>query len=112
MRETAIEVWCKRESTLVLAALAALILLAWAALLLGAGTGMDPFAMSGWLMPFELPPALSANWTAAYWLVAFFMWAAMMVAMMLPSATPMVLLYARVVRQAERQGGDINASAA
>jgi predicted metal-binding membrane protein len=68
--------------------------------------------MSGWLAPFELPPALSADWTPAYWLVAFFMWVAMMVAMMLPSATPMVGLYARVARQAERQGRAVNGSAA
>jgi predicted metal-binding membrane protein len=40
------------------------------------------------------------------------MWAAMMVAMMLPAASPMVLLYARVVRQAERQGRMANAPAA
>jgi predicted metal-binding membrane protein len=112
MNDAAMEGLFRRENTLVIAALAALILLAWAALLLGAGTGMDPFAMSGWLMPLELPPALSADWTFAYWLVAFFMWVAMMVAMMLPSATPMVLLYARVARQAERQGRAINASAA
>ncbi|MGH6833826.1 MAG: DUF2182 domain-containing protein, partial [Methyloceanibacter sp.] len=35
-----------------------------------------------------------------------------MVAMMLPSASPMVLLYARVARQAERQGHTANAPAA
>ncbi len=86
-----------------LAALAMLTLLAWVALLLGAGTGMDPAAMSGWLMPLALSPALSGDWSLSYWLIAFFMWAAMMVAMMLPSASPMVLLYARVLRQAERQ---------
>ncbi len=34
----------------------------------------------------------------------FFMWAIMMVGMMLPSATPMILLYAGMVRKAERQG--------
>jgi predicted metal-binding membrane protein len=32
------------------------------------------------------------------------MWATMMVAMMLPSAAPTILLYGRVVRQAERKG--------
>jgi predicted metal-binding membrane protein len=40
------------------------------------------------------------------------MWVAMMVAMMLPSAAPMVLLYAQGVRLAERQGRAVNASAA
>jgi predicted metal-binding membrane protein len=39
------------------------------------------------------------------------MWAVMMVAMMLPSASPMVLLYARVVRHAESRGKVKRASA-
>jgi predicted metal-binding membrane protein len=87
------------------------VVLAWLALLGGAGTGMDPFAMSAWLMP-AMPPADSAAWTPSYWLIVFFMWAAMMVAMMLPSASPMVLLYARVMRGAEAQGHTSRAPAA
>jgi predicted metal-binding membrane protein len=101
----------RREGVGVFAALTVLTLLAWLALLGGAGTGMDPIAMSGWLMPLTLPPALSSAWTPFYWLVAFFMWAAMMVAMMMPSASPMVLLYARVVRHAESQGRASRATA-
>ncbi len=88
----------------VAAALGLLTLLAWLFLLAGAGTGMDPLAMSGWLLPLQLPPALSGDWTPLYWLAAFCMWVVMMVAMMLPSASPTLLLYARVVRQAESQG--------
>jgi predicted metal-binding membrane protein len=112
MNGAVVEGLFRRENTLVVAALAALILLAWTSLLLGAGTGMDPFAMSGWLMPLDLPPALSANWSLAYWLVAFCMWVAMMVAMMLPSAAPTVLLYAQVARKAEKQDRAVNVSAA
>lgn len=41
-------------------------------------------------------------WTTAYLAPAFAMWAFMMVAMMLPSAVPMILLYARFSRQLER----------
>jgi predicted metal-binding membrane protein len=37
-------------------------------------------------------------------LFMFVMWAIMMVGMMLPSAAPMTLLYAGMVRKAERQG--------
>ena len=99
----------KRDTAVVAAALLALTLLAWLALLAGAGTGMDPFAMSGWLLPSRGPAAQSWTWTPAYWLIAFLMWAVMMVAMMLPSASPMVLLYGRVVRQAERKGQIANA---
>jgi predicted metal-binding membrane protein len=109
--ESALERLLKRDTLLVLLALAALIALAWLALLAGAGTGMSPFAMSGWLLPFAAPAADGA-WTPVYWLIAFFMWAVMMTAMMLPSAAPTILLYARVVRQAERSGRDMRAPAA
>jgi predicted metal-binding membrane protein len=104
MGTAALETLFRRDGLLVMGALGALVLLSWIALLAGAGTGMDPAAMSGWSMPFALPAAQSSQWTPLYWLIAFFMWAVMMVAMMLPSASPMVLLYARVVRQAESQG--------
>jgi predicted metal-binding membrane protein len=112
MFAAAIESLFRREDIAVLFALTALILLAWIAVLTGAGTGMDPAAMSGWAMPLALPPSLSGGWTPSYWLIAFCMWAAMMVAMMLPSASPMVLLYARVARQAERRGRMANGAAA
>ena len=108
----AIETVLRRDELAVVAALVTLTLLAWIALLLGAGTGMDPAAMSGWFMPLALSPALSGDWSLFYWLIAFFMWVAMMVAMMLPSASPIVLLYARVARQAETQGRMTNVSAA
>jgi predicted metal-binding membrane protein len=74
------------------------------ATLAGAGTGMDPFAMSGWRVP-AAPPAPGTAWALSYWLIVFFMWVAMMVAMMLPGAAPMVLLYARVVRKADGDSG-------
>lgn len=109
---TAIETLFRRDGVAVLAALVTLTLLAWLILLGGAGTGMDPVAMSGWLLPVTPPPALSSAWISSYWLIAFFMWAVMMVAMMLPSASPMVLLYARVVRQAEVRGRKLRAGAA
>ncbi|HEV3242429.1 MAG TPA: DUF2182 domain-containing protein [Methyloceanibacter sp.] len=111
MADLALEAIFKRDTAVVGAALLALMLLSWLALITGAGTGMDPFAMSGWLLPSGGPVAQSWSWTPAYWLIAFFMWAIMMVAMMLPSASPMVLLYGRVVRQAKRIGQVKNAPA-
>jgi predicted metal-binding membrane protein len=72
---------------------------------------MDPLAMSGWFMPVTLPPAPGVGWSLSYWLVSFFMWAVMMVAMMLPGASPLVLLYARVVRQAEAKGRNLRGNA-
>jgi predicted metal-binding membrane protein len=106
------ETLLKRDSAIVAAALVTLVALAWFAVLLGAGTGMDPVAMSGWLMPAAAPAGLSGSWSPAYWLIAFVMWATMMVAMMLPSASPMILLYARVVRAAEAKGSPALAIAA
>jgi predicted metal-binding membrane protein len=58
-----------------------------------------------------LPPAESGPWTLAYCLIAFLMWTLMMVAMMLPSASPMVLLYGHIVRQAQSKGRAKRASA-
>jgi predicted metal-binding membrane protein len=72
---------------------------------------MDPRAMSGWWLAPELPAAENSPWPPLYWLIAFLMWTIMMVAMMLPSAAPMVLLYAQVVRKAESQGRDVRAAA-
>jgi predicted metal-binding membrane protein len=97
---TVIETLFRRDDAVVLAALFLLALLAWLATIAGAGTGMDPFAMSGWGVP-AAPPAPGTAWALSYWLIVFFMWVIMMVAMMLPGAAPMVLLYARVVRKGE-----------
>ena len=68
-----------RDSLIVGAALAAAAVLAWLWLL-------------NWRMDGMAPQPLSA----AYLLPAFAMWAIMMVAMMVPSAAPMILLHARI----------------
>ncbi|QKP78824.1 DUF2182 domain-containing protein [Methyloligella sp. GL2] len=91
----------KRENAIVLLALCLLIALAWLSLLTGAGTGMDPRMMSGWWLPLSAPASPMSGWSPAYWLIAFFMWVVMMVAMMLPSASPAVLLHAQVLRRSK-----------
>lgn len=70
------------------AALAAAIVLAWVWLFANAmPAGME--GMSG----------MTADpWSSAYLVPAFTMWTLMMVAMMLPSAAPMILLHARIDR--------------
>jgi predicted metal-binding membrane protein len=93
----------KRDRLVVAAGLAAIALLAWLFVLDGAGTGMSVRAMTTWRFPPPLMPAADRFWPAAYWLVALAMWWVMMTAMMLPSAAPAILLYARVVRHAGRQ---------
>ena len=51
-------------------------------------------------------------WTLVYGVFMFLMWAIMMVGMMLPSVAPMTLLYAGMVRKAERQGTPMAPTAA
>ena len=46
----------------------------------------------------------STGWSASYWLIMLAMWWVMMIAMMLPSAAPAVLLYARVCRHSRKTG--------
>lgn len=98
--------WIERtlhhERTLVLGALWAVIIASWIYLLTGAGTGMSTFAMSSWEMALGTPQALSTavatpvSWTVGYALAMLAMWWVMMVAMMLPSATPVILLHAKI----------------
>ena len=49
--------------------------------------------------------ATPADWTWAYAFVMFGMWWVMMIAMMLPSAAPMILLFALVNRRSHAKGG-------
>lgn len=115
----AIERLVKRDQWIVGACLALICALAWAWLAREA-THMAPPApvaatmpgmeMSGTKMPgMEMTaPAYAAGrpWTADL-AAAAVMWFLMMVAMMLPSAAPMILLYARFARQAAGQGARV-----
>jgi predicted metal-binding membrane protein len=100
----------------VLSALVAVAALAWAYILRLAatmpsmttdGAGMD---MAGMAMTEIAQPGLHA-WSAADFMFMVAMWAVMMVAMMLPSATPMILIYAGVGRQAMRRGSPFPSTA-
>jgi len=76
----------RRDRAVVLTALGAVALLAWTYLVLGAGVPIDaaPMAME------------ATSWTPHYASVMFAMWTLMMVAMMLPGAAPMILLFAAI----------------
>lgn len=95
---TATERLLRRERLLVIAGLLGVCLLSWVYLLGGAGTGMSTVAMTTWQFPPPRYGGTVAAWPAVYWLIMVGMWWVMMIAMMLPSAAPMILLYARVVR--------------
>jgi predicted metal-binding membrane protein len=83
----------QRDRVVVLGALVTVVALAWAYLLLGAGIEMEMMDMDGGQM-MAMPP----EWSLGYAAIVFVMWAVMMVAMMLPSAAPVVLLAAALDR--------------
>ncbi len=87
-----------RERALVWAGVAGLGLVAWLYLVYLARSMGEMAAMPG------MAPVL-APWTAVDLLAALAMWAIMMVGMMLPSAAPMILLFAAVNRKRREQGG-------
>jgi predicted metal-binding membrane protein len=102
---TTLEGLLRRDRMIVASGLALLVLLAWGYLLAGAGIGMSSIAMSTWQFPPPAPAMRMARaWDAGYWFVMLAMWWVMMIAMMTPSAAPMVLLYARVTRHAQARG--------
>jgi predicted metal-binding membrane protein len=103
---TVLESVLRRDRLVVIAALVGVIAIAWIWLLLGAGLGMSAVSMTrGTGIPAvaEMPGMADkmmapAVWTPGYALLMFAMWWVMMAAMMLPSAAPMLLLFARVNR--------------
>ena len=89
----------RHDRAVVLGSLAVAVALAWTYLLTGAGVGMETMDMGGGQMM-----AMAPDWTLAYGLVVFAMWAVMMVAMMLPSAAPVTLLVASLTRKRREAG--------
>jgi predicted metal-binding membrane protein len=90
-----IEAVLRRERAVTLAGLAALVGLSWLALLRIGGHMADMAAMG---MAHRMP------WTAADAVLMTTMWTVMMVAMMLPTATPMILVFASVNRRRRAAG--------
>jgi predicted metal-binding membrane protein len=102
---TLLEAVLRRDRTVVVAALVTLITIAWIWILLGAGTGMTAMDMAlGSRVSGMAEMMAPAAWTLGYAGLMFVMWWTMMVAMMLPSATPILLLFARVNRN-QKAGG-------
>lgn len=106
--EAPVEALVRRDRLIVAGGLAGLVLLAWLWLLSGAGTGMDirmtsrPALFPGGGDAMDMMAMGAAPWSAATWLLIIGMWWIMMIAMMIPSAAPMILLHARVVRHARK----------
>jgi predicted metal-binding membrane protein len=107
---TRTEALLRRERLIIIAGLAIIIALAWTYIISGGGTAMTAVSMTHWRLPLSMAMhAAPATWTLTYALVMITMWWTMMIAMMLPSAAPTVLLYAQVTRHAARQG-QVNAT--
>jgi predicted metal-binding membrane protein len=108
MSDTALEAVLRRDRAVVIVALAIITALAWADLAWLA----DDMAMGGMDMTgYRMIPAgrglmmpADAPWQPIEFGYAFVMWVVMMIGMMMPSAAPMILIYARVGRQAAAQG--------
>jgi predicted metal-binding membrane protein len=97
-----IEQVLRRDRAIVLGGLALVAGLAWAYTLAGIGMPHEADGMAGMAgMEAMLTPMA---WTIGYALLMLAMWWVMMVAMMLPSAAPMVLLFAAISRK-QREAG-------
>jgi predicted metal-binding membrane protein len=104
----------RRDRIVVILALTSLTALAWSYLLwLSAdmamgGMDMGDFRMipsgMGLMVPAHTP------WRAMEFAFVFAMWTVMMVGMMTPSATPMILMYARLGRQTEARARPLAAT--
>src|SRR6202022_4535074 len=84
-------------------ALAGLVILSWTYILVGGGTGTPAFQMSALPTAPRVSDQMAAMqpmpWTVGYALLMFAMWWLMMLATMLPSAAPMILLFAALTRK-------------
>ena len=100
----ALEGVLQRDKLIVLAALSAAAVLAWAYIAWLAHGMSSTGAMGDAMAPMSMP------WTQADFVFTFVMWTVMMVGMMTPSVAPMILLYARVGRQAASHGAPLAAT--
>ncbi len=101
--DASLEAVVRRDRRVVVTALILVIVLAWAYLLAGAGMDVSAFEMTR-MSQSGLAMITPAVWTPGYGVLMFFMWLVMMVAMMLPSAAPMILLFA-TVNSRQREAG-------
>jgi predicted metal-binding membrane protein len=114
MPETALESVLRRDRIIVATALVALAALAWAYILwLAADMSMGGMDMTGFRMiPAGMGMMMPAQspWRPMEFAFVLAMWTVMMVGMMAPSAAPMILIYARVGRQAQAEGRPLAAT--
>lgn len=88
----------RRDRRIVLLGLLSVTALAWVYLIDMALEMGDMVAMAE-----TMTDPLMISWTAVEFALTFVMWAVMMVGMMLPTASPMILMFARVNRNQRRE---------
>jgi predicted metal-binding membrane protein len=88
----------RHERPIIVCAIAAITVLSWAYIWQGAAMGMTALDMTAVSLFPHRQLGMQGSMEASWWIVAA-MWWAMMIAMMVPSATPLVLLYSKVLQQ-------------
>ena len=94
---TSLEIVLKRDRAVVLAGIVGIVALAWAYMFYLAWGMKDMDMGTGMAMPQVQP------WGAVDFALMFIMWAVMMVAMMVPTAAPMILVFVTVNRRRREQ---------
>jgi len=109
-----LEAVLRRDRLIVASALGVIAALAWVYMLwLAADMDMSGMSMSGFRMVpagMKMMAPADAPWSAIEFAFVFAMWAVMMVGMMVPSAAPMILMYARAGRQGKVTGKPLAAT--
>ena len=109
---TAVEAFIQRDKIITIIAIAILVGATFTYTVLGVGMNMSAIQMTPGLgqsqmsMPnmsaMKKMAATPAVWSFNYSVLMFFMWWTMMIAMMLPSASPMILLYTALIRRTKK----------
>jgi predicted metal-binding membrane protein len=100
--DTRLEAILRRDRYVVFGALLLLTLLAWGCVVwLAAMTSMATAEMPAMDMAMHAMAPQARAWSITELTISFVMWVVMMAGMMLPTAAPMILLYAQVGRQAK-----------
>jgi predicted metal-binding membrane protein len=103
--DATLEAVVRRDRRVVIAALSIVIALSWGYTLVGDGMGMSAVEMTRMSQQgisermAGMTMMTPASWTPGYAVLMFVMWWIMMVAMMLPSAARMILLFATLNRK-------------
>ena len=95
--DTSLEVLLKRDRIIVISGIAGVSILAWAYMFYLA------WGIMNMDMGIEMSMPQMQSWGALDFILTFVMWTVMMVAMMVPSASPMVLMFATINRNRRGQ---------